>query len=107
MAPTLNIEIKGIPQIIPTNIGISGAHYPIHTHDSTGTLHYENQQPTFENMRLGYFFKIWGKKFSSICIFDYCNGNDGSIKMFVNGKENLDFENYIPKDKDEIRIGFS
>jgi len=36
-----------------------------------------------------------------------CSSEDGTLKMFVNGKENFEYENYIPKDKDDIRIEFS
>ncbi len=106
--PTLEIIINGQQQTIPANLGLVGVHQPIHTHDSTGVLHYENDRPTFENMRLGYFFeKVWRRPFNSTCIFNYCNGDSGSVKMFVNGQENFEFENYIPKDKDGISIEFS
>lgn len=58
-------------------------------------------------MPLHYFFeKVWRKSFNSTCVLNYCNGDSGTVKMFVNGKENAKFENYIPKDKDEILIDF-
>ena len=47
-----------------------------------------------EDTRLGNFFRTWGKEFSSTKIFDKTNGTDGKVRMFVNGKENKDFENY-------------
>lgn len=106
--PILTIKINGQQQTIPANLGLAGVHQPIHTHDSTGVLHYENNNPTQENMRLRYFFeKVWRKQFNSRCILNYCNGDSGTVKMFVNDKENFEFENYIPKDKDEILIEFS
>lgn len=106
--PRLTITLNGQQQTIPANIGLAGVHQPVHTHDSTGVLHYENNNPTLENMRLGYFFeKVWRKQFNSTCILNYCNGDSGVVKMSVNGKENFEFENYIPKDKDEILIEFS
>ncbi|MDI6720980.1 MAG: hypothetical protein QMD85_01225, partial [Candidatus Aenigmarchaeota archaeon] len=43
--PKLAIEIKGQNQIIPANLGASGMHYPVHTHDATGVLHYEVDNP--------------------------------------------------------------
>ncbi len=105
--PTLTILINGQQKTIPADLGLIGAHQPIHTHDATGTLHYENNNPTPENMPLRYFFeKVWRKQFNSKCIFDNCNGDSGTVKMYVNGNENLEFENYIPKDKDDIRIEF-
>ena len=65
----------------------------------------ENNHPTKETVTLGYFFKVWGKTFNKDCIFDYCT-DKGTLKMFVNGKENFDFENYFMHDKDEILIEY-
>ena len=107
--PKLTITINGQQQIIPTNLGVTSSfHYPIHTHDTTGVLHYENNNPTPENMPLKYFFEqVWRKPFNNTCILNYCNDGSKTVKMTVNGKENFGFENYIPKDKDEIKIEFA
>ncbi|MBI2173126.1 MAG: hypothetical protein HYT73_02865 [Candidatus Aenigmarchaeota archaeon] len=106
--PTLEVIIKGQKQTIPANLGTIGVHQPIHTHDLTGELHYENSNPTPENMPLRYFFEIvWRKTFNDTCIMDHCNDETGTVKMFVNGRQSFEFENYIPKDKDEIVIEFS
>ncbi|MEM5810829.1 MAG: hypothetical protein QXP82_02605 [Candidatus Aenigmatarchaeota archaeon] len=113
---TILIDGKQIP--IPAGVGIttgnnidnhiSGMHMsPIHTHDSTGELHIENLNPSAkpETLTIGYFINdVWGKRFDSECIFDYCNG---SLRMFVNGKENEEFEKYTIKDGDEIIIKFA
>ncbi len=105
--PKLAIIINGVQQPIPLEMGTTGVHHPIHTHDDEGVLHYENNLPTAENMRLKYFFeRVWGKRFSKECILDYCNGDDGAVKMYVNGVENSEFESYIPADGDSIRIEF-
>lgn len=118
--PHLTIYTKGQQQEIPLNIGI-GTQYvnsplydpmmsmtDMHTHDNSGTLHWEAMQGPVkkDDVKLGVFFKIWGKQFSSNCIFDNCNGKDGSVKMIVNGKDNAEFENYQIKDKDDIVIKF-
>ncbi|GEM_PF-321226 len=106
--PALEVVIKGQKQTIPANLGAAGVHQPIHTHDTTGVLHYENSNPTPENMPLRYFFdNVWKKEFNSTCILNYCSGDSGTVKMFVNGKENFEFDDYIPRDKDEIRIEFN
>ncbi len=107
--PVLEIVINGQKQTIPANLGASGTvHHPIHTHDSSGELHYENNSPTLENMRLKYFFEtVWNKRFDKECIFDYCNGVQGTVKMLVNGVSNDEFESFIPKDGDRIRIEYS
>jgi len=49
-----------------------------------------------DGIRLGRFFKIWGKKFNRDCIFDKCNGPEGRLKMFVNQESNYQFENVTP-----------
>lgn len=101
--PTLTILIDGEKQSIPANIGVEGRTMrPIHTHDATGILHIE--APCQREFRLGEFFEVWGRQFSSNCIFDNCNGE---ISMTVNGKENNLFENYLMNDKDAIVINFT
>lgn len=105
--PELAISIKGTPQEISPNLGIGAAHNPMHTHDSTGVLHLEFQGlVTQDDIRLGKFFELWKKPFSSTCILDSCNGPDDQVKMTVNGQPNTEFERYIMHDKDKIEITF-
>lgn len=118
--PELTIYIKGQKQVIPANVGIGMQYtgYPrfdpmmgmtdMHTHDDSGTLHWEVMKGpvTKDNVRIGSFFRVWGKTFSKNCIFEYCNGADGTVKMLVNGKENTEFENYLVNDKDKIEIRY-
>ena len=117
--PKLKIIIKGEEQFIPSGIGInlgnnidnqiSGMRMsPTHTHESDGTIHLENNRPWQkpETLTLGYFFKVWGKNFNSSCIFEYCNVENGHLKMTVNGKENFEFDRYMMHDKDEIIIEY-
>ena len=104
--PHLTIMINGEEQFIPANIGLGAVHQPIHTHDTDNIIHMENNRPARETVVLGYFFKVWGKKFNKTCIFDYCT-DKGTLKMYVNNKENFDFENYFMHDKDEIVIGYN
>lgn len=103
----LSIKILGKYQDIPANIGISavGGHRPVHTHELDGVVHMEFSGLVREkDIMLGIFFQNWGKEFSQNCIFDKCNGPDGKVKMFVNGEQNFEVENYIMKDKDKIEI---
>lgn len=103
--PELSIYIKDAPQTIPANIGITpNCMGPVHTHDESGTIHLEF--PTLVDVPLKEFFKAWGKKFNSTCIFDYCNGEKGKMKFYVNGKENKKLENYVMHDKDRIEIRY-
>ena len=117
--PKLTITIKGEKQLIPPNIGInignnidnqiSGMRMsPVHTHESDGTIHLENSRPWLkpETLTLGYFFEVWGKNFNSSCIFEYCNGEAGTLTMKVNGQPNYEFGDYIMHDKDNIIIEY-
>lgn len=105
--PNLSIYIKDKQQEIPTNFGIGAVHLPIHTHDSSGTLHLEmNGVVTKDRIKVGSFFRLWGKEFSSTQIFDKKNGEEGVVKMTVNGRENKDFESYLMRDGDKIEIRY-
>lgn len=103
----LTIKILGQYQRIPANIGLGVSERPIHTHEADGVMHMEfSRLVTKDDVQLGQFFEIWGKKFSQECIFDKCNGPDGEVRMLVNGKLNFEFENYIMRDEDKIEITF-
>ena len=117
--PKLKIIIHGEEKPIPTGIGInvgksmdyeiSGMRMsPTHTHESDGTIHFENNRPWQkpETLTLGYFFKVWDKNFNSSCIFEYCNGANERLTMTVNFKENFEFDKYMMHDKDEIVIEY-
>lgn len=108
--PKLSILIYGQKQELTEAIGLGAVHQPLHTHAEDykdGVVHMEMQGVvTKDDTRLGNFFKIWGKVFSSTQIFDKTNGDKGTVKMTVNGQENLEFENYQMKDGDIIEIRF-
>ncbi|MBI2580454.1 hypothetical protein HYV85_01465 [Candidatus Woesearchaeota archaeon] len=105
--PHVTILIKGKPVTIPANLGLGSVHKPVHTHETDNILHWEVQAPTVKNMQLGYFFNdVWKKKLSSECVLDYCNGPDGTVKMYVNDVENTEFGHYMPRDGDEVKIVF-
>lgn len=98
---TLKITINGEEKALPSNIGLVGGHNPMHTHDADGIIHLEYNTAVYENdIRLGEFFKLWRKEFSSTQIMDYT----GDVKMFVNGEENNEYGNYILQDNDVIEI---
>lgn len=106
--PKLKIIINGKEKRIPENVGITNAaHFPTHTHDDAdeGVLHMENSNPTKRTVTLGYFFEVWGKKFSENCIFDYCT-NSGNLTMTVNGEKNTEFQNYFMQEGDNIVIEY-
>ena len=108
--PRLAVYTNGEKQEFTDSIGLGAVHQKMHTHTEDykdGVVHMEmTGVVTKEQTRLGNFFRIWGKEFSSTQIFDKTNGPEGTVKMSVNGKENTDFENYEMKDKDLIEIRF-
>lgn len=105
---TLSIDTLGENQAIPAGLGLERLpHNPMHTHDRDSVIHMEYSGLVRKtDLRLGNFFDIWGKKFNKDCIFDKCSGPEGQLKMLVNGKENIEFDNYSMKDKDVIEIIF-
>ena len=108
--PKLAVYTNGEKQEFTDSIGLGAVHQKMHTHTEDykdGVVHMEmTGTVTKEETRLGNFFKIWGKEFSSTQIFNKTNGPEGTVKMSVNGKVNTDFENYEMKDKDLIEITF-
>lgn len=83
----LDLFIKGKSVSIPAFIGINEPGRfisSIHTHDTTGEIHIES--PTVQTFTLGQFFDIWGVRFTSKCIGSYCEDQQNSIKVFVNGE---------------------
>ena len=108
--PKLEVYINGEKQKIPANLGLGAVHLEMHTHvedSADGVIHMEmSGVVTKEKTRLGNFFKIWGKEFSKDQLFDNKSGEDGTIKMLVNGQDNYDFENYLMRDNDKIEIRY-
>lgn len=103
----LRIFIEGKARDIPANIGIGVVHRPVHTHDPDGVIHLEFEGLVLrDDLRLRAFFESWGERFDGGCIFGYCNGPDGTVRMFVNGAENQEFERYVLKDGDNIEITY-
>lgn len=105
--PQLIITIKGEQQTIPADIGLGARVQRYHTHKTDNILHIEPQGlVTKDDIKLKKFFAVWGETLNSQCIFKNCNGPDGKLRMFVNGGENFDFENYLIQDGDRIEIIF-
>jgi hypothetical protein len=105
--PELSIKILGEAQEIPQGLGLTPVEMPIHTHDEHGIIHLEfSGVVRKDDLRLGEFFKIWGKTFNHDCIFDKCSGSEGRLKMLINGRENAEFGDYMMRDKDKIEIIF-
>jgi len=100
----LVIVIYGEQYSIPADIGIinNESKAKVYTTSTDGILY----KSVDEDVTLKDFFDVWGKNFNSTCILDYCNTNTSSMVMFVNGKQNSDYEYYIIQNKDVIVIDY-
>lgn len=79
----------------------------VHIHDGNGNIVHLHK----EGVTLAQFFKSLKMTLSSSCFIQdngqkFCNTNDSSLKMYVNGQVNTEFDTYIPKDLDRIVISF-
>ena len=101
--PTLEIEILGENQVIPSDIGISNnLMRVIHTHGTDGKLHIESPFP--HQFYLGDFFTIWGKTFNRECIFEHCVDGEHELLMLVDGQPSDLYEGLPLKDGQQIKI---
>ena len=98
----LSVKINGKEIKIPAGIGFlgeldeDGMPKVLHTHSSKGIIRAEMKGVVSKDqLRLGEFFRAWGKDFSKDSILGNKVGEMHKIKMFVNGVENFDYENYI------------
>jgi hypothetical protein len=55
---------------------------------------------------MGIFFSSLNITFNSTCFGEYCNNENSVLKLYVNGKENQEFGDYIPEDLDRILITY-
>jgi hypothetical protein len=79
------IYVDGEPVVVPTEVGYSQALQvasPLHTHDDTGTVHVEADDPTFQPV-LGQFMDVWGLYFTPTCLGDACNDGDRQLRAFT------------------------
>ncbi len=101
--PNLTISINGANFALPPSPGTfdNGCQQPIHTHDSTGTLHVETDQN--RDYTLGDWFLLWGhwannpttSIFNSTQIFDHKVDGTHHLNMTVNGNPDTSFQNHV------------
>jgi len=90
-----------------------------HTHKEPNRLHFHSLTKATEDgelleperLRAGGLFEQLDMKFNSECFRDKCNGDlcngqPGSVKMYVNGASSTEFDKYVWKDGDVISISF-
>lgn len=103
----VHVYVDGAPVAVPANIGISAAarlESPLHTHDATGLVHIEADQP--HDFRLADFFAVWGVAFSGNQIGGFRNAGDRVLQAFANGQRIADPAMYVIRAGDNIAVGF-
>jgi hypothetical protein len=102
-AARLSIVIYNELQYIPADVGVTDG-----TREKLFTLNADNiiYKSTNEDASLKDFFDIWGETFNSTCILDYCNSGNHSMRMYVNGVENKNYQYYIIQNMNEIIIDY-
>lgn len=114
----LDLEVCGESIIMEKEEGDLGE---LHTHKELNLIHFHEKLPMdadgkevtdWSQLKLGKFFEAMEFPFSSQCFGKYCNGDacsggtEGKVHMWVNNKPNEEFEHYVWKDGDEIKIVF-
>lgn len=95
---------------IPTDIGVSGNQTTgkVFTLSTDGILY----KSVEGDVTLKDFFEAWNETFNSTCILTYCNTESNTtnvtstVAVFVNGKINLEYENYVIQNNDQIVIDY-
>lgn len=94
----LSIIVAGKEVPIPANIGLGAAEMALHTHDAGGSIHMEfSGTVRKQDLTLGQFFRVWGKDMRSF---------GSNMRMTVNGKENVEYEQYEMRDGDTIELQY-
>ena len=102
-AARISIVIFGELQQIPAGVGIvNNQTEKVYTVDNSGIIY----KSTNEDVTLGEFFNIWGENFNSSCILDYCNNENNSMIMYVNGAVNTGYNLYKIQNQDNIIIDY-
>jgi hypothetical protein len=104
----LYIYIDGQPVTIPASIGYDpqgnpAVLSPLHTHDTSGTVHIESDDANFQPV-LGQFMDVWGVYLTDQCLGDQCASGDTKIRAFVNGEGWAGDPTQIPLNDREVIV---
>jgi hypothetical protein len=83
----LDVFVNGRRVRVPAGIGIDPQLQfisPLHTHDTSGTLHVESPQPA--TFTLGQFFEVWGVPLSARQLGGLRVGGGRVLREWVNGR---------------------
>ncbi|HZN14882.1 MAG TPA: hypothetical protein VFB78_11470 [Acidimicrobiales bacterium] len=86
----VTVFVDGDSKAVPANLGIDLQRQvisPLHTHDDTGIIHVENDQPA--DFFLGQLFDEWNVRFNATCVGSYCKpGTDWAV--YLDGAKDTD-----------------
>ncbi len=119
---SLDIRIHGQTVVIPSHIGVSaqGVTSFTHTHDADNKVHIHplfNGQTPSQYLTLGNFFNTWQNHasiagdnpnaiFNQSQIMEHVADDQNTIRMYVNGELNDQYENYVLQDGNDIVIAY-
>jgi len=116
LAATLEMYVAGEAQQIPENIGVysNGERAVVSTSDSTGSLRFSSDSEA----TLGDLFDIWrlnagiagndaDAHFDDEQLLSHRAEGRHSVRMFVNGQVNRQYEDYVIQDGDHIAVAYS
>lgn len=93
--PRLTVTVDGREEVIPANLGLGSCELPLHTHDTTGTIHVEAQ--VARDYTLDDFLKVWGKPLQ----------REGyKLEMTVDGKSSQELGSLVLQDKQQIMLEY-
>jgi VCBS repeat-containing protein len=112
----LDIVVNGDQQLIPAGVGnnVGANSGKFHTHDFSGKIHV-HPGPLGRFATLNDFFESWrndtvlgntNATFSSTSILGNVANGTHTVRMYVNGTLNTDFQNYEFHDEDKIVISY-
>ena len=93
--PQLTIDVDGVQETIPANIGLGACERAVHTHDDTYQIHVESQDT--RQYTLGDFMSVWGKTF---------NRDGYNLETTVDGQLNQDPAGILFKDGQQIVMNY-
>jgi hypothetical protein len=99
----LSIYVHGQQETVPAQIGLTPQLFaPLHTHDTSGTLHVESAAPY--QFTLGQFFDVWGVRFTTSCVGGYCSNGEDQLRVYVDGQQASGDPRAIPLNDQNVTV---
>jgi hypothetical protein len=93
-----------LDQYLDLREGTSGSLAPIHTHDTSGTVHVEASVTM--NFTLGQFFSIWGQPFGPNQVVNLMRDPTHTLTMTVNGIPDEEWGALVLVDQQQIEVHY-